>query len=163
MSPAALERGGAFFWERSARPGTGDRVRRRQRRTLWYSRLRTIHPPRVTSHFPQPLAHPMPVPWLQLVQLVPSIVEVSRELLKRTKSPPPGLPTVGPQNVDDLVLRIAALEENERRQAELVNQIAQQLAALTRAVTALHRRVIWLGIALAATLAVAVGGYFFAA
>lgn len=105
----------------------------------------------------------MPVPWLQLVQLVPSIVEVSRELLKRTKSPPPGLPTVGPQNVDDLVLRIAALEENERRQAELVNQIAQQLAALTRAVTALHRRVIWLGIALAATLAVAVGDYFFAA
>ena len=27
----------------------------------------------------------MPVPWLQIVQLVPSIVDVSRELMKRTK------------------------------------------------------------------------------
>jgi hypothetical protein len=84
----------------------------------------------------------MAVPWLQIVQLVPSIVEVSRELLKRTKGSAP--PTAAPQSDDDLAHRIIALEENERRQAELVSQMAEQLAGLTRAVTVLHRRVIWL-------------------
>ena len=105
----------------------------------------------------------MAVPWLQIVQLVPSIVEVSRELLKRTKRTPLAGPEAQPQNVDDLLLRIATLEENERRQAELVSQIADQLAGLTRAVTDLHRRVIWLSVALVVTLGVTVGSYFFAA
>lgn len=105
----------------------------------------------------------MPVPWLQIVQLVPSIVEVSRELLKRTKRPPAVALDSEPQSEDELRLRIASLEENERRQAELVSKMAEQLAGLTRAVTALHQRVIWLSVALAATLAIAIGGYFFAA
>jgi hypothetical protein len=86
----------------------------------------------------------MAVPWLQIVQLVPSIVEVSRELLKRTKGSTPQ--AAAPQSEDDLALRIIALEENERRQAELVSQMAEQLAGVTRAVTALHRRVIWLSV-----------------
>lgn len=86
----------------------------------------------------------MPVPWIQIVQLMPSILEVSRELLKRahrTAPPAPAAPvTTG--NPEDAALesRIAALEENERRQAELVTNIAQQLAQLTAAVTALHRQ-----------------------
>ena len=102
----------------------------------------------------------MPVPWMQIVQLVPSIVDVSRELMKRSKR----VPEAGaPAGMEEAAARIAALEDNERRQAELVNQMAQQMAALTRAVTVLHRRVIWLSVALAATLAVAIGGYFFAA
>jgi hypothetical protein len=106
----------------------------------------------------------MAVPWLQIVQLVPSIVEVSRELLKKTKRPPPsGESAPGQQSVDDLLLRIATLEENERRQAELVSQMAEQLAGLARAVTVLHGRVIWLSVALVVTLAVAIGSYFAAA
>jgi hypothetical protein len=36
--------------------------------------------------------------------------------------------------------RISTLEENERRQAELVTSMAEQLAQLTTAVTALHER-----------------------
>ena len=41
----------------------------------------------------------MAVPWLQIVQLVPSIVEVSRELLKRTKRlPEPGTAPVASDN-----------------------------------------------------------------
>jgi hypothetical protein len=108
----------------------------------------------------------MAVPWLQIVQLVPSIVEVSRELLKRTKKmpPPPGTAAV-PQTRDELVARIATLEENERRQAELVSQMAEQLAALTKATTMLHRRQQLLGgIAIAAgvvaviALGIAIGG-----
>lgn len=87
----------------------------------------------------------MPVPWLQIVQLVPSIVEVSRELLKRTKqqAPPPSMPV--PQDTEELIQRILRLEENERRQAELVSEMAQQLANLSRAATALHRQSLWLG------------------
>jgi hypothetical protein len=85
----------------------------------------------------------MAVPWIQIVQLVPSIVDVSRELLKRSKRSAPLAPAL-PANPDDMAARVASLEENERRQAELVSQMAEQLAALTRAVTVLHRRLIWL-------------------
>jgi hypothetical protein len=87
----------------------------------------------------------MPVPWLQIVQLVPSILDVSRELMKRTKQPPPSaqLP-LSAATPDELAARVVSLEENERRQAELVAQMAEQLAGVARAVTDLHRRVLWL-------------------
>jgi hypothetical protein len=87
----------------------------------------------------------MPVPWIQIVQLVPSIVEVSRELLKRTKRLPATEEAPVPQTADELVQRILVLEDNERRQAELVNQMAQQMSILSRAVSALHRQSLWLG------------------
>lgn len=86
----------------------------------------------------------MAVPWLQIVQLVPSIVEVSRELLKRTKRMPEPHETSVPQDADELTQRVLTLEENERRQAELVSKMAEQISNLTRAVTALHRQVMWL-------------------
>lgn len=86
----------------------------------------------------------MPVPWLQIVQLVPSILDVSRELLRKSRSlPPPALPE-GTEADSAAAARIARLEENERRQAELISQMAEQIAQLTRAVTVLHRRLIWL-------------------
>jgi uncharacterized coiled-coil protein SlyX len=84
----------------------------------------------------------MPVPWVQIVQFMPSILELSRELLKRSRRvEPPAAPvvTAGGSATAALESRIAALEENERRQAELVTNIAEQLAQLTVAVTALHR------------------------
>jgi len=88
------------------------------------------------------------MPWLQIVRLVPSILDVSRELLKRTKRLPAAndgeLVALPP---DELGPRIAALEDNERRQAELVNQMAEQNAALARAVSTLHSRLIRLGVA----------------
>jgi len=86
----------------------------------------------------------MPVPWIQIVHLMPSILEVSRELLKRTRRAAPtaaAAPIVtGDPETAALASRIAALEDNERRQAELVTNIAEQLAQLTAAVTALHRQ-----------------------
>jgi hypothetical protein len=98
----------------------------------------------------------MPVPWLQIVQLVPSILDVSRELMKRTKqAPPPALASQNSQSNEELAARVASLEENERRQAELVAQMAEQLAGVARAVTELHRRVLWL--TAAAAIAIAVG------
>lgn len=85
----------------------------------------------------------MAVPWLQIVQLVPSIVDVSRELLKKNKqhpSPPPNTP----QSNTELLERIAALEENERKQAELVSRMAEQLSLLTKMAVELRTRVLWL-------------------
>jgi hypothetical protein len=108
----------------------------------------------------------MPVPWLQIVQLVPSLLDVSRELMKRTKQSPPSAPALAPHTYDELAARVASLEENERQQAELVAQMAEQLAGVARAVTELHKRVLWL--TAAAVVAIALGAtgvvlYFFAA
>lgn len=83
----------------------------------------------------------MPVPWLQIVQLMPSILDVSRELLRRSRRPPDAnlpAPVDGAPATATLEARISALEENERRQAELIKSMADQLAQLTTAVTALH-------------------------
>jgi hypothetical protein len=97
----------------------------------------------------------MAVPWLQIVQLVPSILDVSRELMKRTKQAPPATPARASHSYEELAARVASLEENERRQAELVAQMAEQLAGVARAVTDLHKRVLWLTAAAAVALAVA--------
>ena len=87
------------------------------------------------------------VPWLKIVQLAPSIIDMSRELLKLSKKTPEQPPTVlnTIESESELAQRIVALETNERRQAELVNQMAQQLDVLSQAVTVLHRRMLWLG------------------
>lgn len=96
----------------------------------------------------------MSVPWLKIVQLVPSIVDVSRELLKLSKRTPPQPPVASNtiESESELAQRIVALEENERRQAELVSQMAQQLEVQSQAITALHRRVLWLGGTLITTI-----------
>jgi hypothetical protein len=86
----------------------------------------------------------MAVPWLQLVKFAPQIISLSRELLNRARATGTTAvpePVTGP---DDLAGRIAALEENERRQAELVDRMAQQQAELSQAVVTLHRRQRWL-------------------
>jgi uncharacterized coiled-coil protein SlyX len=85
----------------------------------------------------------MPVPWAEIFRLMPSILELSRELVKRTRHPPaaePPVPDNGAIATAPLEARIQALEENERRQAELVTNMADQLEQLTTAVTALHRQ-----------------------
>jgi primosomal protein N'' len=74
---------------------------------------------------------------------MPSILELSHELVKRTRRPPTSEPTAQDGNtsaIAALEARIAGLEENERRQAELVTNMAEQLEQLTTAVAALHRR-----------------------
>jgi len=103
----------------------------------------------------------MALPWLQIVQLVPSIVAVSRELLKKNKRPDLNLDPQAPQPAGLLDARVAALEENERRQAELVSQIADQLSVLTKLVIELRSRIFWLSCALAATAVVAIVALFY--
>lgn len=102
----------------------------------------------------------MPVPWMQIVQLMPTILDVSRELLKRSRRAPAEVPVAVAGNAagetSQLEARIRALEENERRQAELVSTMADQLAQLTAAATTLHRQVKRLIVAQAAALVIAV-------
>jgi uncharacterized coiled-coil protein SlyX len=74
---------------------------------------------------------------------MPSILELSHELLKRTRRLSPSeapAPDVNDPAVGALEERINRLEENERNQAELVTNMAEQLEQLTTAVTALHRQ-----------------------
>ena len=104
----------------------------------------------------------MAVPWLQIVQLVPSILDVSRELMKRTKQAPPAAQLPASPSYDELAARVASLEENERRQAELVAQMAEQLAGVARAVTELHRRVLWHTAAAVVAVALGAGALFVA-
>jgi hypothetical protein len=85
----------------------------------------------------------MALPWLQIVQLVPSIVDVSRELLKKNKGPQ--IDPNAPHTMSELELRVATLEDNERKQAELVSQMAEQLAVLTKMVVELRARMFWVG------------------
>jgi hypothetical protein len=96
----------------------------------------------------------MAIPWMQIVKWMPSIVQVSRELLRRTESEPPMDPRTASN--DALARRILELEENERRQAQLVNQMAEQLAQFSHVLIALRQRQIWLMIGTAASGAIAI-------
>lgn len=81
----------------------------------------------------------MAVPWAQIIQWAPQIISLSRDLLKRSQKLPAET-LVRPSDPDNVASRVAALEENERRQAELVQRMAEQQAQLSRAVVSLHRR-----------------------
>jgi hypothetical protein len=75
----------------------------------------------------------MAIPWFQIVKLVPEIVSLSKQLLQQTK-------TAQPNSAKPLEERVAEIELNERKQAELVASMAQQIAAMTDAVTALGKQ-----------------------
>jgi hypothetical protein len=86
----------------------------------------------------------MALPWIHLVKLAPQIISLSRELLNRSRASNPAEESERTASPDDLAERITELEENERRQAELVDRMAQQQAELSRAVLTLHKRQRWL-------------------
>lgn len=86
----------------------------------------------------------MPVPWTQIIQWAPQILSLSRELLQRARRTVPAeTALVRADNPADQTARIAALEENERRQAELVDRMALQLEQHSRALLSLHRQLRW--------------------
>lgn len=96
----------------------------------------------------------MAVPWTQIIQWAPQILNLSRELLQRARRTGPAEKSlVRAENPEDQAARIAALEENERRQAELVDRMALQLEQHSRALVSLHRQVRWLIAALVVLVA----------
>lgn len=92
----------------------------------------------------------MPLPWIRLAQLVPTVLQLSRELLER-KQTAPAEPLKGLEG------RVLALEEAQRREAELVHALAEQSAALAEAAETLrrHTRIVWGIASVAAALAAA--------
>lgn len=86
----------------------------------------------------------MPVPWAKLIVFAPQIIDLSRELLQRARGRPAATQLARAEEPVDLAQRLAALEENEQRQAELVERMATQQAQLSQAVVTLHRRQRWL-------------------
>ena len=82
----------------------------------------------------------MALPWTQLLRWAPQIITLSRELMLRSQRPPEGAAKARAEGRSDLEPRVAALEDNERRQAELVERMAEQQAEMARALIALHKR-----------------------
>src|SRR5262245_13462409 len=104
----------------------------------------------------------MAVPWVQIVQWVPSILEVSRQVLQEVRKRPTADQVVATAELPEgLAERIAALEENEQRLAELMNQMAEHTGQLTLAVTALHRQLRWLIVGQVVLIAAAVAAFIF--
>ena len=75
----------------------------------------------------------MAIPWFQIVKLVPEIVSLSKQLLQQTR-------TAQSSGTKSLEERLAEMEVNERNQAELVASMAQQMAAMADALTALRKQ-----------------------
>ena len=98
----------------------------------------------------------MAVPWTQLIRWAPQLIVLSRELLERSRREAPGPPPPHLDDRADLQVRLTALEENERAQAELVERMAEQQAELARALLALHRRerLILIGLVVLAALVI---------
>ncbi|MDR2214586.1 MAG: hypothetical protein LBE59_01955, partial [Nevskiaceae bacterium] len=66
----------------------------------------------------------MVVPWKQILAFTPQILDLSRELLERARGTKPAAKLVRATDPEDVAARVTALEENERRQAELVERMA---------------------------------------
>ncbi len=97
------------------------------------------------------------IPWKTILPYVPAVVETAKELLRNaSKSKLSGQATAdgSPQN---LLQRIEQLENNERKQAELIEKMAEQQQKLAESLRIVESRVqmlFWLTLAL---LMVAVG------
>ena len=98
----------------------------------------------------------MAIPWFQIVKLVPEILSLSKQLLQQTK-------TAQPSSAKPLDERVAELEANERKQAELVASMAQQIAAMTEGVTALGKQLLVFRIVSIVSLLLAIAAMIIAA
>ena len=92
----------------------------------------------------------MAVPWARLALLAPTVLGLARELLQPKK------PAQAPP-LKDLEARLAAIQDTQRKEAEVVHALAEQTAALADAAAALRRqsRVI-LGVAIAGAVLAAI-------
>src|SRR3954463_12763310 len=83
----------------------------------------------------------MAMNWGYLLRYAPHLISLSRDLMQRSKqTPAPSKALTRPTDNDVLRERVAALEENERRQAELVEKMAEQQATLVTAIDLLLRQ-----------------------
>lgn len=71
------------------------------------------------------------IPWSTLMSQAPSLIEQSRKLFTRIRSPAQPTPATTPDVLDQIRTRLDALEAHSQTQAELLRQIAEQMQRLT--------------------------------
>jgi hypothetical protein len=74
----------------------------------------------------------MPVPWVQLIKLAPTILSLTNDLRRRARR-------LGKQPQAGPDTRLQELEKDLAQQAEGLHLLARQVEGLTEAVTALRR------------------------
>jgi len=86
------------------------------------------------------------IPWKAILPYVPTVVETAKELLRNlSKTKPTHLQSTSAEaSPADLLQRIIQLENNERRQAELIEEMAEQQQKLVESLRILESRVQWL-------------------
>lgn len=80
------------------------------------------------------------VPWKQVLPYIPSVVETAKDLLRAAKKSGLAASADGGPVAPDLAGRVAQLENNERRQAELVQAMAEQQERFTVSLRILESR-----------------------
>jgi uncharacterized coiled-coil protein SlyX len=83
----------------------------------------------------------MVIPWLLFVASAASIIESATGLVKTARQMLGKSNEASSHAAQDLNARVVALEDTERRQAEVVSDIAQQLGQHAEALSALHAQV----------------------
>ena len=100
------------------------------------------------------------IPWTTLIRRSPEIIGASAALLRKRKTGQPEQPRTTPSEPkhDELLGRLKNLEVCNRENAEVVEQIAEQVQDLTRGIEVLAaRQRVLLVIVLAATVLASVG------
>lgn len=80
------------------------------------------------------------VPWKQILPYIPSVVETAKDLLRAAKKSGLAATADGGPQAPDLAERVSQLETNERKQAELVQAMAEQQERLTVSLRILESR-----------------------
>jgi len=83
------------------------------------------------------------IPWKSILPYVPTVVETAKELLRnlgKAKTSQVQLTEAGPAP-QDLAQRVSQLENNEARQAQLVEAMAEQQQKLIESIRILESRV----------------------
>lgn len=81
------------------------------------------------------------IPWKQILPYIPTVVDTARELLGAAKKTDPAAAAAAGTPATELADRVARLEANERKQAELVQTMAEQQEQLTTSIKILESRV----------------------
>ncbi len=80
------------------------------------------------------------IPWFKLLQAVPPIVRTARELMQSAQKRS-AIEPVNPED-SDLFQRLRVLEENEKKQSELVQQMSEQLQVATNTLQIISTRLL---------------------
>ena len=80
------------------------------------------------------------VPWSTIISNAPAVVDRARKILDRASSQDAPAGNAGDSSPDALQRRVAALEERQRKMAELIETLASSNEEMTKALSYLRLR-----------------------